>query len=262
MKKLSFDAFTLKIIAIVSMGVHHTLMVLWEYFPIWLHVPLYATRGITFPIMAFFVTEGFRRTSNIKRYMLRLLIFGAIAQIPYMLASGIYMLNIIFTILLGLIIISTHDRLYVKAQKRALFVLIFIVLLIISLFIVEGGLFGPLMIFLFHVIKDEKKRRTYPLICWGAMLIFSNLLTRLTFSMDEAALVTMQGGIMQLELLMMQYYVFSIGSFAIIPLLRAYNGERGRRAKFLFYAFYPIHWVVLAILAYALGTADFSFIGL
>ena len=40
--KLSLDAFTLKIIAIVSMGVHHTIMILWELFPLWLHLPLYA----------------------------------------------------------------------------------------------------------------------------------------------------------------------------------------------------------------------------
>jgi len=47
-----------------------------------------------------------------------------------------------------------------------------------------------------------------------------------------------------------QYYVASIGTFAVIPLLRAYNGERGIRAKYLFYTFYPLHLAILAAIAY------------
>ena len=264
MKKLSLDAFTLKMIAIISMGVHHTFMVLWELFPMWLHIPLYALRGVTFPIMAFFVTEGFRRTSNIKKYMLRLLIFALIAQLPYMIAFEYTMLNIIFTILLSLICISMYDKWYVKENKQALFVVTFVVILIVSLIFFEGGLVGPLMIFLFHVIKDEKKRRAIPLVCWGVLSIFLSLLSRASMSFvidgeEFAALMETQGRIMQLESELMQYYVVSVGSFLIIPLLLAYNGERGKRAKFLFYTFYPLHFVILALAAYALGMVDFAF---
>jgi hypothetical protein len=262
MKKLSLDAFTLKLIAIISMGIHHIFMVLWEVFPPLLHIPMYIMRGITFPIMAFFLTEGFSHTSNIKRYMTRLLIFGLIAQIPYMLAFGLLTLNIIFTIILGLISLVLYDKFYIKAQKHGLFVALFVVLLIVSSFTVEGSFFGPLMIFLYYVIKDEKKRRTFPLICWGIMLILTNLLARLAFVLDEgAATASMQGGIMQLELLMMQFPVISIGTFLIIPLLRAYNGQRGRRAKFLFYIFYPLHLAILAAITFALGLTDLSIIG-
>ena len=265
MRKLSLDAFTLKLIAIISMALSHTSVVFWEIVPIWLHIPLYAIRGITFPIMAFFLTEGFRRTSNIKRYMLRLLIFALIAQIPYMLVMEFFTLNIIFTILLGLICLLLHDKLCVKAQKRGLFAVIFAALLIGLLVtnLVEGGPLGPLMIFLFHVIKDEKKRRTIPLICWGAMMILSNFLTRVAVVFADAAVFAdAQGPAMQVELLMIPFYVFSVGSFAVIPLLRAYNGERGRRAKFLFYAFYPAHLAVLAIAAYTLGFTDFPALNL
>ena len=105
MKSLSLDTFTLKLIAIISMALHHVVMVLWEVMPLWIHIPAYALRGITFPIMAFFLVEGFRRTSNLKRYMLRLLAFAVVSQIPYALALGTPLwtpLNIIFTILLGL----------------------------------------------------------------------------------------------------------------------------------------------------------------
>ena len=265
MKKLSLDAFTLKLIAIISMGIHHTVMILWEIFPIWVHIPLYILRGITFPIMAFFLTEGFRRTSNIKRYMLRLLIFGLIAQVPYMLAMGMYTLNIIFSILMGLICLALYEKLYVNGKKRALFVLLFILLLLISTVTVEGALFGPLMIFLYHVIKDEKKRRTIPLISWFIMMLVSNLGTRMAMGMglmEMEEIFSTAGRLAQLEVLMIQYWVFPIGALLIIPLIRAYNGERGRRAKFLFYTFYPLHFAVLAAIAYALGFIDFSIFGL
>ena len=248
MKRLSIDAFTLKIIAIISMGVHHTLMVFWEVFPMWLHVPLYLTRGVTFPIMAFFATEGFRRTSSIKRYMLRLLIFGALAQFPYMMALGMQTLNIIFTIMIGLASIELYERLYINAQRRGLFVFLYAIILITSLFVVEGGFFGPLLILLFHVIKDERKRRTYPLIFWGAVMVLSNIATRVMLNTDTEASLD---GIVQLEAQMANYYVFAIGTFFIIPLLRAYNGNRGRKAKFLFYAFYPLHFAVLALVSWA-----------
>jgi hypothetical protein len=61
-------------------------------------------------------------------------------------------------------------------------------------------------------------------------------------------------------MLMTPFHVFSIGSFAIIPLLRAYNGQGGKNAKFLFYVFYPLHLAILAVIAYALDITDFSII--
>jgi len=230
-------------------------MVLWEIFPIWVHLPLAVIRGVTFPIMAFFVVEGFRRTSNIKRYMLRLLIFGAIAQVPYMLALGLPSLNIIFSILLGLICLAIYDKLFVQKEKKGLFVFLFIVILIVSTFIVEGGLFALMMIFLFHVIKNEKSRRTWPLVLWGAFMILSNLIGRFSLPVIETAGLgeTIDLGIVGYEAMLLQYPVFAVGTFLIIPLLRAYNGELGRRAKYLFYTFYPLHFAILAAIAFALG---------
>jgi hypothetical protein len=261
---LSLDTFTLKIIAIISMGLSHTMMVLGDIVPIGVHIPLYALRGITFPIMAFFLTEGFKRTSNVKKYMLRLLIFAIIAQVPYMLALGLGTFNIIFAILLGLVGLMLYDNLYVKAQKRALFVVLFVLLLIVATFTVEGQFFGPILIFLFYVIKDEKKRRTYPLVIFGALSVIISILNRITLAIDETAVVNamQSGAAMQYELMMMQYSIVSIGTFAIIPLVRAYNGQKGRNAKYLFYAFYPLHFAILAAVAYALGIADFSILGL
>ena len=259
-RKLSLDAFTLKIIAITSMAVHHTLMVLWEIIPMSVHIPLGFTRGITFPIMAFFVVEGFRRTSRISRYFFRLIIFALIAQIPYMIAFEIVQLNIIFTIALGLFCLFLFDKLFVKKDigMKILFVLIFLFFLVTSNFYLEGGFATLLMIFLFHIIKNEMSRRTIPLILWGGLMAFGYILTRAALTIDgvteELFMLPQKSGILGYEFMMMtQTIVVPIGAFLIIPLLRAYNGKLGRRAKYLFYSFYPLHFVVLILIALALG---------
>ena len=266
MRKLSLDAFTLKLIALISMGVHHTVMVLWKVFPIWVHLPMYVIRGVTFPIMAFFLVEGFRRTSNLKKYMIRLLIFAAIAQIPYMIALGLPTLNIIFSILIGLICLALYDKLYVNERRYVLFTAIFFAILLVSAMITEGGFFGIILIFLYHIIGDEKRRRTLPLVFWGAILVVSSVFTRVSYylipEMEEMeALVGVQG-VTGLELMLAPYFVFPVAPFILIPLLRSYNGQLGRRAKYLFYAFYPVHFAILAIIALALGLTSFSLFSL
>jgi len=267
MKKLSLDTFSLKLIAIISMGVHHTANVFWELIPLWVNAVLVVLHGVTFPIMAFFLVEGFRRTSNIKKYMLRLLIFAAIAQIPHTLAFGVFMPNIIFTILLGLLCLMMHQKLYVEKQQRGLFVVLFIAIAVASAILTfEGGLIGPVLILMYHVIKDEKKRRVIPLVVYGAVTVVMHLFSRVGIMLMAAKGAidgVMTGGIMELQVELMQnYFVVPIATFLIIPLLLAYNGERGRRAKYLFYAFYPGHLAILAIIAYALGVTDFSVLGL
>ena len=72
----NLDAYKLKWIAIIGMILNHVAIALREVVPFGLQFPLYAVGGLTFPIMAFFVVEGYRHTSNLKRYMLRIFIFG------------------------------------------------------------------------------------------------------------------------------------------------------------------------------------------
>ena len=55
---------------------------------------------ISFPLFAFFISEGYIHTSNLKKYYARLIVFGLISQIPFMLFRTLIgewmMLNIMF----------------------------------------------------------------------------------------------------------------------------------------------------------------------
>jgi len=59
-----FDAYTLKIIAIVGMVLQHTAIILADVIPYGLEIPMHLAGGLTFPIMAFFLIEGLKHTSN------------------------------------------------------------------------------------------------------------------------------------------------------------------------------------------------------
>jgi len=113
------DAYKLKIIAIIGMAIQHSVIVLGDIVPVGFHFPMQLAGGLTFPIMAFLLVEGYRYTSNIKKYLLRLLGFGVIAQVPHMLAFGVMdmgfgfmfaQLNVMFTLLYGLLMVLLHDR--------------------------------------------------------------------------------------------------------------------------------------------------------
>ncbi|MCL2865008.1 MAG: conjugal transfer protein TraX [Lachnospiraceae bacterium] len=221
-KMQNITAFHLKIIAIIGMTMNHTVHALGEQMPLWLQLLLNAGGGLTFPIMAFFLVEGYRHTSNLNRYMLRVFVFALISQAPFVIAMGIapYMLNIMFTLLLGLLLL----RFYEKQQATWVRVLVAVPVLFISIWF-DWGAIGLFVIMLYYVISDERKRRTIPGSFAGVMML---------------VLHSLAGDL--------SFFSFSIGCFIAIPLLLRYRGERGRKMKYLFYIYYPLHLAVLAVL--------------
>jgi O-antigen/teichoic acid export membrane protein len=75
-------SFVLKIIAMVTMVIDHSGDI---FFPILGNNTLYfnAIGRIAFPLFCFMLVEGYKHTSNLKKYMLRLFIGALISQIPF-----------------------------------------------------------------------------------------------------------------------------------------------------------------------------------
>lgn len=113
--RFDISSFTLKIAAIVGMTCNHIAHI----FPAEIAAScpfgsttlffLYSLGGITFPVMAFLLTEGFVHTSNLKRYAGRLALFACIAQIPYSLLWGATG-NVLFTLLISLGLLWAYEN--------------------------------------------------------------------------------------------------------------------------------------------------------
>jgi len=247
----NLDAYKLKWIAIIGMILNHIAIALREVVPFGLQFPLYAVGGLTFPIMAFFVVEGYRHTSNLKRYMLRIFIFGLIAQIPYMMAFRAFALNIMFTIFLGLLVIYLYDNM----KKRPLFWVIFSISLLISI-IFDWAVLGILMIWMHRAIKKENLRVIWP----GLMAGIANTTLSLLGVAGLLLAQNIPGGEELAETIhqTLPVVVFGLGCFAAVLLLKKFNGERGKSMKYLFYVAYPLHLAILAAIALALGLITFG----
>jgi len=262
---LGLDAYKLKWIAIIGMILNHVIFALFEVLPVWSLFPLYAVGGLTFPIMGYFVVEGYRHTSNLKRYLLRLFIFGAVS-IPFhiLVFRGGFGMSILFTIILSILILVMYD----KIKIRPLFWLIFVVLMVGTfIFVFDWFIIGPVVVLLYHVIGKESTRRIVPSVVAGASWLALSLISMAGMAAMQAkhgAEAYMEGipaAWTDMNVLIAST-TFGIGCIGAAFLIKGFNGERGKRMKWLFYAFYPLHLAALAAVALALGLIDFSLLGL
>jgi len=224
--KLKLDAFKLKVIAIIAMTCNHIAHGLMDYLPIYLLAPLYVVGGLTFPIMAFLLIEGYHKTRNVKRYMLRLLVFGLIALVPFAYVLSAIIFNVLITLLLGLICLYLNDN----VKNRVLFWLCFVGIAAFTI-ICDWSIVGVLMIIMFGTIKNPKRK-----------LILTILVTVLVSAL--VLILLSKGWDTQLYLDL----GFASVVLCAIPLLNAYNGERGYSPpslRYMFYIYYPAHLIVI-----------------
>ena len=116
-------AFPLKVLAIVGMTCNHACYIYWDYLPPEVLCVLFGFGGLTFPIMAFLLVEGYRHTSNVARYARRLLVFALVAQVPFgmFLSPG---LNVLFTLLVCLGLLYAYDHMTSRMRFWMVFVLV------------------------------------------------------------------------------------------------------------------------------------------
>ncbi|MCL2377197.1 MAG: conjugal transfer protein TraX [Defluviitaleaceae bacterium] len=260
---LKLDAYKLKWIAIFGMVLSHMIYAWWDIMPMWLVYPLSFVGGFTFPIMAFFVAEGYRHTSNLGKYIFRLFIFGVIATPFHILVIGLPWLNIMFAIILGLLVLMLYD----KIKYRVLFWLLYAILIIpLSTLFFEWYFIGITMVLMYHIIRNETARRIVPPIFAGVCWLVLGALSIVSFTamgMTSPEVVVTEGLFRNSGFLMNIYFMyalipFGLGCFLVAFFLKNYNGERGKKMRWLFYAIYPLHFAVLAAIAFALGLIDIN----
>ena len=198
---------------------------------------------MAFPIFAFQIAEGFVHTSNLKKYYLRLLGFALITEIPFNLFYSSrffnpYHQNVLFTLLLGLLAITVIDK--AKKERTAKNIglsVLWLVLISVVSFIgfVDYGFLGVLTVVMFYLFRD------FPL-AWVAQVVGMVLIN----------IVFFEGQVFPVELLgktfEVPYQGFAV--FALLPIW-LYGGKKGKSNKIMqfgFYAFYPIHMLILYLI--------------
>ena len=227
-EKEGLNAAQLKLIAILCMVIDH---VAWTFvplssYPVQAEIMHFIGR-FTFPIMCFFIGIGYRKSHSVPKYLLRLFILAAISVIPFCLLFFTecgYLLDTIFTLFFGLAALYLSGKVKNKLLKG--FIVIFF--MIISI-IGDAGVSGVLLIYIFGIIEDKRKAS---IIGITSMNIMDILITFLLSGL---------GGILDAD-----FIISILGTFAVIPLIVKYNGQRGKKSlKYFFYIFYPAHMFVL-----------------
>jgi len=239
MKKLSLNRDQLKIIAIISMVIDH---IAWGFVDFYspLGQVMHVLGRFTIPIMCFFIAEGFRKTSNLKKYILRLFLFGVLTLVPFYIffheEYGMWRQNVFFDLLYGLLMLTT-----LESKKLEKWMKVVIVAVLFSLSAVFGGwpITPSLFILTFYYGRDFKEKCKWFIISDVTTVVFLTLLTII----DNAY------GLMSLGWVVGDRAYF-LGFMLALPLLACYNGEKGRDfgGRYFFYLFYPCHFMVLAIL--------------
>ena len=218
---------TLKLLAVVCMLIDHLAAFLWVDNPAFREVlftfharpitPYFLCRAvgrIAFPLFAFLIVEGFQHTHSRKHYAFNLLIFALLSEIPWNLVHGGWLCprqNVLFTLLLGCLGLCALERWKDNAKYLALSI---IGLFVVSIFLrADYGYVGFAFILMLYVLRGCAPVQAVV----GCAMLPTHLIAGLSF----------------------------------IP-INLYNGRRGfihgPVGKYLFYSFYPLHLLVIALL--------------
>jgi len=228
------NSFVLKIIACITMFIDHIGYVIFDG-PSWFN---YIGR-LAFPIFAFQISEGFVHTKDIKKYLIRLVIFAFVSQIPFMLFSSLindeFSLNVIFTLLLGLLSIICYNR------HKYLGILSAIILgTVAQITNCDYGFYGVAITLLFYVFRNSKP--LFIISFLGATIISysGRILSCLNYGIDTF-------------LYAFDFYLpHAICTALSIIIIMFYNKKKGSNTRYLLYLFYPLHLLFLYGISFAL----------
>lgn len=234
----------LKLIAIVAMTLDHLTWTLWPgYSREWWVVLFHIAGRLTAPIMWYFIAEGYHYTRNLKKYALRLFFLALLSHFAYAFCFGIPFIpfkttafnqtSVAWSLAWGLMLLYINDSKKLQYwQKVALTIGVCIIT-----FPSDWSCIASLAILSIGTHRGDFKKQM------AGMMIWSLIYAAVYFLFIDKI-----------------YAIIQLGVCLTIPLLRRYNGERGKWKGMgrLFYAYYPVHLVLCGILRVALWGAGFS----
>ena len=220
----------LKAVAILAMVIDHTAV---TFLPA-THSALWILRffgRMAAPMMCFFIAEGFYHTSNLKKYMGRLLLMAVISHVPYNLLFRLPLLefwkgtDVMFSLFFGLVALAAVKTEGLSTWKRCFAVIVCCLLAYSS----DWNYIAVLWIVGFGLFHGKMGKQ---------MAVFSAV----------SALYLLQA----FHHHMAGPFFWRFGIFLVFLLLPFYSGKRGRKSNLMkwgFYWFYPVHLLILYLLS-------------
>ena len=236
------SANALKLIAIFAMTLDH---IAWLLYPGYsteaLPLAIHSFGRLTCPIMCYFIAEGYHYTSSFRRYALRLFLLAVVSHFAYIFASNAYtgwrsfvpfssgsLLNqtsVVWSLLGGLFMLRVNDTDWPEAKKAAC-----ILLLSLITFPADWSCIAALCILSIGANRGDGKRQ----LLWCAFYVCLYAAVCFVF-------------------LARLYGLVQLCVFLSVPLLKLYNGTRGKSERIcrvmkpLYYIYYPLHLFVIGM---------------
>ena len=235
---------------ITSMTLHILAMLFMLCDPLWATIVpgnnwLTCIGRLAYPMFAFMIIEGYFHTSNLKKYIGRLALFALLSEIPFNLVMGsrfFYPIhqNVLFTFLIGICLIYLNER-ACNTGKQWLRIVTCIGTIILGFVLglitfVDYHYAGVFTILAFYYFRGRK---------WWQLLGQALCLYYINFEI-------LSGLAYEIHLFGQTYYFLQQG-FALLALIPIwlYNGKQGpynKTIKWIYYGFYPVHLLILALI--------------
>lgn len=258
---IKFTGFQLKIIGLIFMLIDH-INTFFGYelgLPRWFH---WLGRFVA-PVFLYLLMEGFKYTSNRKKYLNRLFWASMLMHVvnivknvitksyinPFTKEFDLFNLisgnNIFWTLFLFMCLFISLDKLLNSKNKLNIKWLAASILLLPFIVFAEGGIYLlPLALACFF-FDNDKKKVSLSLFIWSIVLLVKTLISYFT------------GGQEYMTLYQQLSYSSEFLMMTAIPFILLYDGKRGGRGrkweKNLFYFFYPAHLVALNLISIAIN---------
>ena len=228
-KSLPLNSLHLKLLAMVTMLIDHMGFTLFPY-TLWMR----CVGRLAFPIFCFLVAEGCAHTHDKKRYAARLLVFAVLSEPAFDLMHGVWFTmdyqNVLWTLLAGALICWCIDWALQKKTPAA--------------FLLTGAAVAAAFCLLELAGTDYRG--------WGMLLVVLFYGVRRVSCGTVVKRTAQAVGLAVFSIGIMGGVSIELWSLAALLPLWLYNGRRGysnRAVQYGFYAFYPVHILILSLIA-------------
>lgn len=232
--KRGLNGNQLKLIAIIAMTVDHLTWTLWPgYDRHWWVLLFHVIGRLTAPIMWFFIAEGFAHTRSVKKYAGRLFLLAFVSHFAYNFCFGNPMVpfktgilnqtGVAWSLAWGLVLLWINQREDIKDWQKFAAILLVCVITLPS----DWSCVAAVAILFMGTYRGDFRKQMTWMMVWSFTYVIVYF-----FCIDKV------------------YALVQFCTCLTIPLLRLYNGKRGKWKGMgkLFYVYYPAHLALLGVL--------------